>query len=186
MAKSKSAGSIPNRPLYSRMSYLYQAAVYLRSQAGNNVPDKLQNGPATEIGGTQDEHRKTSTLSEDKKSKDTLSRHLLTDLRAASLKGQIRLSPAIKSTICKFCDTLLVEGETSTSIVENKSKGGKKPWADVLVIKCSTCGGEKRFPVQAPRQKRRPLRESKPSEVPQDPKENAKPTHQNDLVMMGP
>ncbi|RYP05947.1 hypothetical protein DL765_009671 [Monosporascus sp. GIB2] len=74
----------------------------------------------------------------------------------------------MKHTICKYCDTLLVEGDTSTSFVENQSKGGKKPWADVLVVKCNTCGGLKRFPVQAPRQKRRPIREAESKKKAED------------------
>lgn len=87
-----------------------------------------------------------------------MSHRLLADFRSVSLKSQIRVSPAMKRSICKFCDTLLVEGQTCTSTVENTSKGGRKPWADVLVIKCHTCHHVKRFPVNAPRQQRRPLR----------------------------
>ncbi|KAK7742867.1 hypothetical protein SLS63_000435 [Diaporthe eres] len=90
-----------------------------------------------------------------------MSHTLLADFRSVSLKSQIRVSPAMKRSICKFCDTLLVEGQTCTSTVENTSKGGRKPWADVLVIKCHTCHHAKRFPVDAPRQQRRPLRTAK-------------------------
>jgi len=39
-----------------------------------------------------------------------------------------------------------VPGTTCTHRVENKSKGGKKKWADVLVVECQ-CGMVKRFPV---------------------------------------
>jgi ribonuclease P protein subunit RPR2 len=53
---------------------------------------------------------------------------------------------------------LLVESKTSRSWIENPSKGGRKPWADILVIECGTCGNAKRYPVDAPRQKRRSLR----------------------------
>ncbi|RYP86163.1 hypothetical protein DL769_000775 [Monosporascus sp. CRB-8-3] len=81
----------------------------------------------------------------------------------------------MKHTICKYCDTLLVEGHTSTSFVENQSKGGKKPWADVLVVKCNTCGGLKRFPVQAPRQKRRPIREAESKKKAEDDDDAAAP-----------
>ncbi|TRX98397.1 hypothetical protein FHL15_000471 [Xylaria flabelliformis] len=146
MAKTKAAGSVPNKHLYSRLSYLHQAATFLGSQVGNT------------------HHFESESPAADQ-SRLQLARHLLTDLRATSLKSQIRLSPAMKHTICKFCDTLLIEGETSTSIVENKSKHGKKPWADVLVIKCNACHGVKRFPVQAQRQKRRPQREQAPEDT---------------------
>ncbi|SPO00008.1 uncharacterized protein DNG_02860 [Cephalotrichum gorgonifer] len=158
MAK-KQSGSVPNRAIYSRLSYLYQAAAYLGSQAPPSADsghpralgswDESQAGP-----GAQDQTREPH-----KDIHATASRRLLSDLRAVSLKTQIRIDPSIKRTICKYCDTLLVEGTSCTSSVENRSRGGKKPWADVLVMKCGTCGREKRFPISAARQKRRPFRE---------------------------
>ncbi|KAI0447253.1 RNAse P Rpr2/Rpp21/SNM1 subunit domain-containing protein [Xylaria telfairii] len=158
MAKPKKPGSVPNKHLYSRLSYLHQAAAFLGSQVGNTRAAKPEPPAANQL-------------------RLGLARHLLTDLRATSLKSQIRLSPAVKHTICKFCDTLLIEGETSTSAVENKSKHGKKPWADVLVVKCNTCHRVKRFPVQSPRQKRRPYREQMPEDV---PKPTVKPQSPDD------
>ncbi|KAI0013761.1 Rpr2-domain-containing protein [Xylariaceae sp. FL0662B] len=154
MAKSKTSGSVPNRPIYSRISYLYQAATYLET---HSEPEGSA-GPVRDlkIGNESQDEQALSTI----RAKRALSRRLLTDLRASSLKTQIRLSPALKHTICKYCDSLLIEGETSSSVVENKSKGAKKPWADVLAIKCNTCGGVRRFPVQAARQNRRPVREN--------------------------
>ncbi|KAI0097976.1 RNAse P Rpr2/Rpp21/SNM1 subunit domain-containing protein [Nemania sp. FL0031] len=158
MAKTKTPGSVPNRHLYSRLSYLHQAAAFLGSQVGNTHNPKSKPSPSNRLeNGTPPVD--TPKYSAPDQLRLNLARHLLTDLRATSLKSQLRLSPAIKHTICKFCDTLLIEGETSTSIVENKSKGCKKPWADVLVVKCNTCNGVRRFPVQAPRQKRRSQRE---------------------------
>ncbi|KAI1408069.1 Rpr2-domain-containing protein [Hypoxylon sp. FL1857] len=156
MGKSKGPGTVPNRPIYSRISYLYQAAAYLATH-----PDSEGSNTVTQtIKGSGEETTKESAQTPcTRYSKHALSRRLITDLRSSSLKSQIRLSPAMKHTICKFCDSLLIEGETSSSVIENKSKHGKKPWADVLVVKCHACGGVKRFPVQAPRQKRRPLRE---------------------------
>ncbi|KAI1125602.1 RNAse P Rpr2/Rpp21/SNM1 subunit domain-containing protein [Nemania abortiva] len=160
MAKTKTTGSVPNRHLYSRLSYLHQAAAFLGSQVGNTPDPKSKSSTLDHLGG-DGTHVDASKYSAPDQLRLNLARHLLTDLRVTSLKSQIRLSPAIKHTICKFCDTLLIEGETSTSVVENKSKGCKKPWADILVVKCNTCNGVRRFPVQAPRQKRRPHREQR-------------------------
>ncbi|KAI1100849.1 Rpr2-domain-containing protein [Jackrogersella minutella] len=162
MGKSRGPGNVPNRPIYSRISYLYQAATYLASQSKLKEPNVVaQYSEGTEKSmATADKQRSCMDHT-----KHALSRRFTTDLRSASLKSQIRLSSAMKHTICKFCDSLLIEGETSSSTVENKSRGGKKPWADVLVVKCYTCGGVKHFPVQSPRQKRRPIRENKPKEM---------------------
>ncbi|KAK4124985.1 Rpr2-domain-containing protein [Parathielavia appendiculata] len=122
MAKGKSAGGVQNRAIYSRISFLQQAAV---------------------------------TLAAIQQQSSGMSRRLATDLRAVSLKTRIRLKPAVKQTLCKFCDSVLIEGESCTSTIENKSKGSRKPWADVLVRKCHTCGRERRYPVSAPRSRRK-------------------------------
>ena len=146
----KQPGSVPNKAIYSRLSYLYQAAAYLQSQGLSQVTRQDQPSPHAETGNQPQEPRGDIH--------SITSRRLLSDLRAASLKTQIRLDPSVKRTVCKYCDTLLVEGASCRSFVENKSKGGRKPWADVLVMKCGTCGGEKRFPVSKERQRRRPFR----------------------------
>ncbi|KAF2965407.1 hypothetical protein GQX73_g8156 [Xylaria multiplex] len=183
MAKTKTGGSIPNKHLYSRLSYLHQAAAVLGSQLGNTPCSKSASAESKdpEVKGELSDSSKYTAADQ---LRLNLARHLLTDLRATSLKSQIRLSPAIKHTICKFCDTLLIEGETSTSVVENKSKHGKKPWADVLVVKCNTCDRVKRFPVQAPRQKRRPERGQVSKDTPSYTIKQPGPGHEKaDIVM---
>ncbi|KAI0397700.1 RNAse P Rpr2/Rpp21/SNM1 subunit domain-containing protein [Xylariaceae sp. FL0594] len=170
-ANSKANPSVPNKHLYSRLSYLHQAAMFLGAQAHKAQaqaqavqPPKSSSQPEKEGGraptSQNDSSRKNQGVEEESKEQTRLklARYLMTNFRATSLKSQIRVSPAIKRTTCKFCDALLVEGRTSTSVVENASKGGRKPWADVLVVRCLACGGAKRFPVGAERQKRRHLR----------------------------
>ncbi|OAA62503.1 RNAse P, Rpr2/Rpp21 subunit [Niveomyces insectorum RCEF 264] len=87
-----------------------------------------------------------------------MARRLLTQMRAVARKTNMRLRPDVKHRVCKYCDTLLVEGATCVSTVENPSRNGRKPWADVLVVACRTCGRARRYPVTAPRQPRRPHR----------------------------
>ena len=77
----------------------------------------------------------------------SLARFYLTTLRSVAKKNVLRLDPAVKRTICKRCDSLLVPGVSCVHRIENKSSGGRKPWADVLVIECNACGTVKRFPV---------------------------------------
>lgn len=156
--------------MYSRISFLYQAAAYLAGSGANNQTHSDLKTPSTkDVAVDVDMEDVEDKTSHDVSSPQTgkpvpvaqnMSRRLLSQLRATTLKSQIRTSPNIKRTICKYCDTLLIEGETCSSVVENRSKGGKKPWADTLVVKCHTCGREKRFPIGAPHQKRRPLRAS--------------------------
>lgn len=159
MAKGKKPG-VPNRHIYSRISFLYQAAAYL-SHAESIQPSSRSNSSSSNSEkpeGTVTDTGAASNLGAQPPSAHTMSRRMLTDLRNVALKSQIRISPAIKRTVCKYCDTLLVEGQTCLSVVENKSKSGRKPWADMLVVSCRTCGRERRYPVNSQRQKRRPYR----------------------------
>jgi len=166
MAKPKSSKgpiSVPNKSLHCRLSYLYQAASYLGSaQVPTSPPPQTLKDEKIANSSKPDEEK-------DKRSRHTTafsqtplrpaSRRLISDIRSVSLKAQLRMSPAMKSSMCKNCDTLLIDGATCSNEVENKSKQGKKPWADVLVRKCNTCGMEKRFPLSETRQKRRPRRQ---------------------------
>lgn len=166
--KDNKVQSIPNRHLYSRVSYLAQAATYVEEAhiSSRNLPKQ-----ATEI------VKDSNVVAEPKNdllacSKPALQdgaplkrepassqgglplntqRYLITQLRAVASKCQIRLSRQFKRTICKRCNALL-DDKTSSKRIENKSKGGRKPWADVYVIKCLSCASEKRFTVGAKRQ----------------------------------
>ncbi|KAI1766315.1 Rpr2-domain-containing protein [Hypoxylon sp. FL1150] len=149
---------VPNRSLHSRITFLYQSSAHFATRC-----QQTELNSPTQYSGTTEE-KAIPESKQASRGNQALSRRFITDLRAISHKSQIRISPTMKRSICKYCDTLLVEGETSSSVIENKSKGCKKPWADVLVVKCHTCQGVKRFPVQAPRQKRRPIREKESKE----------------------
>jgi ribonuclease P protein subunit RPR2 len=150
---SKGAGSVPSKALHSRVSYLYQAAAYLATQQQHSttIPAGSEPQDAQPTAKTENTLQGNSYL-------DPASRRLISDLKAVSHKIQVRISPAMKHSVCKNCDSMLIDGSTCTNEVENKSKGGKKRWADVLVRRCNTCGFEKRFPIGADRQKRRPQR----------------------------
>ncbi|RGP61418.1 rnase p rpr2 rpp21 subunit domain-containing [Fusarium longipes] len=153
MAKAKENKSVQNRIIYSRASYLYQAASYLAKHHSLIGQDGVSKSSTIAQG-----HSASATTKTEQKVLQNLSRQAVADLRAVTQKAQIRQSPAIKQTICKFCDTLQIEGDTCTSTVENASRGGRKPWADVLTIRCTICGNVKRYPVSAQRQKRKALR----------------------------
>lgn len=186
--EAKRQKGITQKHLHSRVSYLYQAATYLAKVAdqprardpvvndeskerSNSVgephcavaaPEAVSGGglaisPIEQDIGTPRFDPDRHCLSKD----FALSRQLVLHLRAISLRSQIRLSPAAKHAMCKRCDILLVPGSTSTSHMENKSRGGRKPWADVLVTTCTACGTSKRFPVGAKRQRRRKLNTGK-------------------------
>lgn len=192
MTKSKAPKlpSVPHKHLHSRISFLYQAATYLANAQAQSTPPKAEELDGTTAGNSDSGHRdvQESTTSNERAAIKTslsadpggdsihllpaksfqetaLSRQMLSHLRAVSLKAQIRLSPIMKRSICKRCNALLVTGSTCHERVENLSRGGRKPWADVIVLNCNACGTEKRAPVVAIRQTKKTQRRKR--EVPQ-------------------
>lgn len=152
MAKDKqnSRKSVPNKHLHARTTFLYQAATYLTLQAGANASQTVD----SEI--VVGQHTEESRL---KPSKAALQLGL--HLRGVSSKGQVHLSADLKRSICKTCNAILIPSRTSTHVLLNESKGGRKPWADALEVHCNICGSKKRFPVGANRQQNKSERGAK-------------------------
>ncbi|MCJ1240063.1 hypothetical protein MMC14_008063 [Varicellaria rhodocarpa] len=77
---------------------------------------------------------------------------LSSHLRTVAMKGQVHLSPTMKQSICKRCQSILIPGLTMSSHIENRSKNGQKPWADIQVKTCYSCGTTQRSPTRMRRQ----------------------------------
>ncbi|RMZ85955.1 hypothetical protein DV737_g242, partial [Chaetothyriales sp. CBS 132003] len=147
-AKAAKAGeSVPHRHLHSRVSFLHQAATYLATSVDSRAGGKAS------VSDARHGQRDASDLDErgGKQACRAQSRHLISQLRGVSKKAQIRLAPDVKRVLCKRCDSLLLPGHGCVSEIENASLDRRKPWADVLCIKCTACGTVKRFPAGRPR-----------------------------------
>ena len=151
--KAPKTKGIPNKHLHARSSFLYQAATYLTLQTSppcpiaSHIPQDNQPG--------SNAHPKSHLRS-------PIALALGSDLQQVSRKGQLRLAIELKRSLCKSCNTVLVPGRTATHAIENLSKGGSKPWADVLIVTCGVCGGKKRFPVGAAPKEKKKERKSVP------------------------
>ncbi|KKY13825.1 putative rnase p rpr2 rpp21 subunit [Diplodia seriata] len=146
--------SVPNKHLHARISYLYQAATYLANQSCQ--PAEQRNGKKIDVDATAEgDPVMQPVLPGQNAFPPGLPFYYASHLQSVSMKSQIRLSQDVKHSICKRCSAILVSGSTSSNKIENLSRGGKKPWADVLVIECNVCNAQKRFPVGAKRQPRK-------------------------------
>lgn len=166
----RTSTKVPNWQAYARTSFLYQAANYMAS-----LPKTAIAAPGQENKALREEHGPTETPSIQSKgwksSEDILgtlatssspdsnpgegqglSAYFASHISSIGLKTQAKCAPEIKRTICKRCKSILIPGKSSTSKIENLSRGSRKPWADVLVIRCKLCEMEKRYPVGAQRQ----------------------------------
>jgi ribonuclease P protein subunit RPR2 len=143
MAKEKSSkngtSGIPQKHLYSRVSFLHQAASYLVMAGSQNTTER----PTTS-------HVKSSpakVIKEEDPQSFREGTRLLMHLRGVSRKSQIRLEPKVKHSICKRCDTLLIPGKTRSNDLVNYSRNCRKDCDDLLEIRCEKCKTIKRFPV---------------------------------------
>lgn len=179
MAKAKAENGVKrvqNRHCYSRIAFLHQAAQHLASkqislepntQLVNSAQSDDTKGHAAASESTQIQDK--TTLTDGTHQAATLqpadgfglSRRLASHLLTVSRKVSVRASREMKRSICKRCSSILIPGQTAHHKVENKSRGGVKPCADVLVVTCSACGFEKRYPFGAQRQPRKKDRVAK-------------------------
>jgi ribonuclease P protein subunit RPR2 len=156
MAKGKVDGpkKVPHPHLHARLSFLQQAAQLLE---GKQLPSQNATPQGHE---TVIEHSKTVGKPLSRKfdlhrsasqkflfKSNPIARELSAHTTAITRKSKLCVAPKVKRTICKRCSSKLMEGLTSSSRIENKSRNGQKAWADVLVVTCLSCQMEKRFPV---------------------------------------
>ncbi|KAF2769479.1 Rpr2-domain-containing protein [Teratosphaeria nubilosa] len=150
MAKGKSKGSVPNKHLHSRLAYLQQAAIYLTAQA--RKPD------LGAVGDNQVDGRIALREASQFSTSGGLPSYYASHIRQIAHKAVIRLPRDVKNSICRKCSTALIEGQTCTTRSENRSRDASKPWAEVLIYTCKTCGATKRFPISAKRQQKKATR----------------------------
>lgn len=136
--------------LKARMEYLHRVSLYLQSNATtkNISATSATNDMDSQAKptGTETNHPGDLNQLQTKGSLLNLSRVCVSHMRGVSLKTQTRLPIPVKRSFCKRCDSLLIPGLNCIHEIQNPSRGGKKAWAEVLVVRCFTCGTEKRFP----------------------------------------
>ncbi|KAJ5571437.1 hypothetical protein N7535_005097 [Penicillium sp. DV-2018c] len=166
----------------ARLDYLHQAAVYLQGKSkAREVHTEERSVDASQLGVSAPAQAKEAAQKfhvhpEKNHDMGNLSRVCVSHLRGVAMKTQIRLPVELKRSMCKSCDTLLKPGITCSQGISNTSRGGRKPWADVLVIRCLVCGTEKRFPQTDKRAKKLDERRKEKSDLPNDKHNENTPT----------
>lgn len=177
MGKPKGKKGSASKHIQARIHHLHNVAKYLTRQAYTSKledstpahasdPTPPSSDMATSALANDVLHRwateKPSSISVPSQIQGLgLSALYTTHLLSISRKMQIRLESDIKHSICKRCSASLLPGLTSTSLIENLSRGGGKPWADVKVVECNACGMGRRMPVGAKRQVKKGKSEGK-------------------------
>lgn len=168
MAKSKADGprKVPHPHLHARLAFLQQAAQLLEEQQHSRQSvEQPQPHAQDERDGEEGSDKVTSHKLDSSRGfqfkSNVLARELSSQTTAITRKTKIRIAPGLKRTICKGCSSKLVEGQSSSSRTENKSRVGRKAWADVLIVTCLSCKMEKRYPVGQSRGTKKAQRKAK-------------------------
>ncbi|CAP99689.1 Pc22g24010 [Penicillium rubens Wisconsin 54-1255] len=158
MAKAKGKKEAKNSKnsqshIRARLDYLHQAAAYFqgKSTLAKDQNAEVHNNEHTSVAvhiDSGDNGRPVDTQQQVFSVNQKTTQEPLRNL------SRIRLPITLKRSVCKRCDTILVPGLTCSRETRNASRGGKKPWADVLVVRCLSCGTEKRFPQTEKRGKK--------------------------------
>ncbi|KAJ5860194.1 uncharacterized protein N7529_007504 [Penicillium soppii] len=177
MAKAKEKAKVAKKEnkntlshIRARLNYLHQAAAYLQGksteQKSHNVTQAAHEAPNDKLAYVQacsndirqkPEPQQRAPPMDRNNAKEplgNLSRVCVSHLRDVAMKTQIRLPVTLKRSLCKRCAIILTPGVTCSHETRNESRGGKKPWADVLIVRCLACGTEKRFPQTDKRAKK--------------------------------
>ena len=167
-------GKAPPKHLRARLQYLFDAAKYLRKvQESTSQPRskatkrklRKDNPSAAECRGDVSVTASEAPENETEATANSLTagtgaadHFLISQVRSIAAKAQIRLEKETKHQLCKGCDAVLIPNVTSTTMLENNSKAGTKPWATTKIVCCNLCGVSKRFPIGAKRQLEKALR----------------------------
>lgn len=151
MGKAKKGTSGANH-LRARLEYLQKAAAYLQPASPDQQPREPA-GQTTRTVPRATASENNSNVTPKTSTTDNLSKLYISQMRGVSAKTQLRLPIEVKRSFCKRCDTLL-RPDNCVQEIRNESRGKRKPWADVWVVRCVGCGTEKRFPQTQKRTKK--------------------------------
>ncbi|OSD06973.1 Rpr2-domain-containing protein [Trametes coccinea BRFM310] len=135
--------SVANRDVIQRINFLYQASTYL-----NSISQTLPHNSVNDAFRQQTVKRKSSSQKKRKSAvrhpRDIgeLSRSYVSTMRIVGQKTMVRMDPALKRTLCKGCDTVLLPGSTASVRVHPLPSHGQ-----AMHYTCLTCDTTRRIPA---------------------------------------
>ncbi|KII92605.1 hypothetical protein PLICRDRAFT_172677 [Plicaturopsis crispa FD-325 SS-3] len=130
---------VANRDIIQRLNFLYQASTYLNHISAPPPPPPHQNPD-----GQDDTQRESPGNKRRRKtvSASDLSRAYVKTMKVVGQKAIVRMDPAVKRTLCKGCNTVLVPGSTANVRVRSSSSHGH-----IVVYTCLSCTTTRRLPA---------------------------------------
>ncbi|OCH93759.1 Rpr2-domain-containing protein [Obba rivulosa] len=145
--------SVTNRDIIQRMNFLYQASAYLNSISPARGPQpsesRIKSLPAQDDTGSsqaQPSAGKQKRLEKLRMRHPTtaheLARSYVKSMRSIGQKTTVKMDPAVKRTLCRKCDVVLIPGATATVRVKTSSSHGH-----IMCYTCMSCKTTRRIPA---------------------------------------
>ncbi|KAI0089286.1 RNAse P Rpr2/Rpp21/SNM1 subunit domain-containing protein [Irpex rosettiformis] len=156
MAKKKSQDNVPNpnnvqnRDIMQRLNFLYQASVFLGTSTQpvphhHPRPEPTNSEPEVIKIVSRRQRRKQEMLEQRNPSTAIdLSRTYVRSMKVIGKKTTVRMDPAVKRTLCKGCEIVLVPGSTASVRVN-----GSGPHGHAISYTCLSCHTSRRIPAPA-------------------------------------
>ncbi|KAF7986963.1 hypothetical protein HWV62_9 [Athelia sp. TMB] len=128
--EAPNASGVANRDILQRLSFLYQASVYLSAAAP--IPRDPQPKEIT----PKAKRRKRPVLST-----ADLARSYVRSMRAVGQKTTTKMDPSVKRTLCAGCSTVLLPGTATVRVKPMRSHGHG------VTYTCAACGTARRIPA---------------------------------------
>lgn len=165
--KTETVKKVAHPHLHARLAFLQRAAHLLEEQ---QLRTQLVVEPTPRTGNSENLNSASELEAPDLEKEvlvpsiqksNPLAREMSSHTIAIIKKTKLRISPDLKRTICKRCSSKLIEGQSSFTRTENKSRDGRKAWAEVVVVTCQFCEMEKRIPLGQKRGRKKDQRSTK-------------------------
>ncbi|KAH8107874.1 Rpr2-domain-containing protein [Cristinia sonorae] len=144
--------SVANRDILQRMNFLYQASAFLNTIVDPPaVPEPPSPPVVSSIASTpvqQERQLKIQRKRVERLKKRhpptcaALSRSYINSMKIIGQKTNVKLDPAVKRTICKSCNVVLMPGATATVRVKSSSTHG-----NMMLYTCMSCKQIRRIPA---------------------------------------
>ncbi|EMD37650.1 hypothetical protein CERSUDRAFT_123546 [Gelatoporia subvermispora B] len=145
--------SVTNRDILQRMNFLYQASAYLNSISPSREPQPSQSQdtstytpgsvPSSQVGQPAGKRKQPKKLRiRHPTTTHELARSYVDSMRSIGQKTTVKMDPAVKRTLCRKCDVVLIPGVSATVRVKSSSSHGH-----AMSYTCMTCKTIRRIPA---------------------------------------
>ncbi|KAF8520343.1 RNAse P Rpr2/Rpp21/SNM1 subunit domain-containing protein [Hysterangium stoloniferum] len=127
---------VPNREIFQRLNFLYQASAYLHGiHVSTTAMGQQVDGAINASRKDQGKRKRVATLGD-------LGSSYIHCMRVIGRKSVVRMDPNVKRTLCTRCDTVLLPGTTASVRLKGSSRVGKK-----MVYTCLSCNTSRAIPA---------------------------------------